>query len=136
MIEIEKYTKWCRSTTIPLEKSEQNQGNKLEKFEDRAIKFDLGATAMSFPVGICEDVADLVASNKHGSLAESFGGEKQIGGQILTAEWQVATPLGAKAGLLSPAAENKLQPQGLVSILISRIQKCICFFLCGCFSFV
>lgn len=46
------------------------------------------------------------------------GGEKESRGQIRTAEWQVAQPLGVKAALLTPAAENKLQPPDLLSALI------------------
>lgn len=51
-------------------------------------------------------------------MADPFWGEKGRWGQILTAEWQVALPLGVKVGLLTPAAENKLQPLDLLSALI------------------
>lgn len=37
------------------------------------------------------------------------GGEKQSRGQIRAVEWQVALPLGVKAGPLTPAAEDKPQ---------------------------
>lgn len=37
----------------------------------------------------------------------------------------MALPLGVKAGLLTPAAQNKPQPLGLLSALIPT-RKCVC----------
>lgn len=54
---------------------------------------------------------------------------RRAGGQILPAEWQVALMLGLNTGLLSPAAENKEQPRGLLFALI-QTDTCVCLFLC------